>query len=155
MGYLVRTHVYAPAEPDLAGVETRAGDYVEGQLGERMDRTNLVGDIVQQWHKFGQRRKTVCFAVNVAHSIHIRDEFINSGVRAEHIDGGTPKAERDAVLARLASGQTDLVTNCMVLTEGWNMPGCCCILARPTKKMGLYRQWSVACCDRRRQSTTR
>ena len=29
----------------------------------------------------------------------------------------------------------------MVLTEGWDMPAVsCCILARPTKKMGLYRQ---------------
>jgi hypothetical protein len=29
----------------------------------------------------------------------------------------------------------------MVLTEGWDMPDAgCCILARPTKKMGLYRQ---------------
>jgi hypothetical protein len=29
----------------------------------------------------------------------------------------------------------------MVLTEGWDVPPVsCCILARPTKKMGLYRQ---------------
>ena len=29
----------------------------------------------------------------------------------------------------------------MVLTEGWDMPEVgCCVLARPTKKMGLYRQ---------------
>jgi superfamily II DNA or RNA helicase len=139
--YLVKTRVYAPAEPDLSGVQTRVGDYVEAQLAERMDRTNLIGDIVTHWHKHSERRKTVCFAVNVAHSLHIRDEFIKSGVRAEHVDGGIPKPERDAVLARLASGATDVVTNCMVLTEGWDMPEVsCCILARPTRKMGLYRQ---------------
>ena len=74
-------------------------------------------------------------------SVNIRDEFIKSGVRAEHIDGSTPKPERDASLARLASGEIDLVTNCMVLTEGWDMPEVgACILARPTRKMGLYRQ---------------
>jgi DNA repair protein RadD len=139
--YLVRTLVFAPAEPDLKGVETRAGDYVEGQLAERMDRTNLVGDIVSHWHRYGERRKTVCFAVNVQHSLHIRDEAIKSGIRAAHVDGSMPKAERDAVLARLASGDLEFVTNCMVLTEGWDMPEVsCCILARPTKKMGLYRQ---------------
>ena len=85
--------------------------------------------------------QTVCFAVNVQHSIHLRDEFIRAGVRAEHIDGTTPKPERDAALARLKSGEIELVTNCMVLTEGWDMPQVgCCILARPTKKMGLFRQ---------------
>jgi DNA repair protein RadD len=140
-GYLVRTRVYAPIDPDLRGVETRQGDYVESQLAGRMDRVDLVGDIVSHWHRYGERRKTVCFAVNVAHSIHIRNEFIKAGVRAEHIDGSTPKPDRDAALARLASGETELVSNCMVLTEGWDLPAVSCgILARPTKKMGLYRQ---------------
>ena len=140
-GYLVKTRVYAPAIPDLKGVRVQAGDYVESQLAERMDRPKLIGDIVTHWHKYGERRKTVAFAVNVAHSIHLRDEFVKSGVRAEHIDGSTPKPERDATLARLASGEIELVTNCMVLTEGWDMPEVgACILARPTRKMGLYRQ---------------
>ena len=139
--YLVKTRVYAPGDIDLKGVEVRVGDYVEMQLAERMDRADLVGDIVMHWHKYGERRKTVCFAVNVAHSVHIRNEFVKSGVKAEHIDGSTPKPERDAVLARLASGETELVTNCMVLTEGWDLPEvACCILARPTKQVGLYRQ---------------
>jgi len=141
LGYLVKTRVYAPVDPDLRGIRTQAGDYVETQLAERMDRPKLVGDIVTHWHKYGERRKTVCFAVSVNHSIHIRDEFIKSGVRAEHIDGSTPKPERDATLSRLESGEVELVTNCMVLSEGWDMPEVgCCILARPTKKMGLYRQ---------------
>ena len=139
--YLVKTRHYAPADPDLKGVEVRTGDYVEAQLAERMDRSDLVGDIVSHWHRYGERRRTVCFAVNVPHSLHICDEFLKSGVRAAHLDGSTPKAQRDAVLARLAAGELDVVTNCMVLTEGWDMPDVgCCILARPTRKMGLYRQ---------------
>jgi superfamily II DNA or RNA helicase len=139
--FLVPTVVYAPSLPDLKGVKTQAGDYVESQLAERMDLDDLVGDIVTHWHKYGERRKTVCFATGVAHSLHITSEFKNAGVRAEHIDGATPKSERDAILRRLADGETELVSNCMVLTEGWDMPEVsCCILARPTKKMGLYRQ---------------
>jgi superfamily II DNA or RNA helicase len=140
-GYLVASKVYAPTDPDLTGVQTRQGDYVESQLAARMDRATLIGDVVAHWHRYGERRKTVVFAVGVAHSIHLRDEFRRSGVRAEHIDGATPKDERDATLARLACGDIDVVTNCMVLTEGWDMPeAACCILARPTKKMGLFRQ---------------
>ena len=106
-----------------------------------MDRDNLVGDIVTHWHKYGERRKTVAFAIIVQHSIHIRDEFIKSGVKAAHVDGSMPKPERDAMLARLASGELELVSNCMVLTEGWDLPAVsCAILARPARKMGLYRQ---------------
>jgi DNA repair protein RadD len=139
--YLVKSRVYAPVTPNLRGVKVRAGDYVEEQLADRMDDPKLVGDIGTHWHKFGERRRTVAFACNVAHSLHLRDEFVRSGVRAEHLDGDTPKDERDAILARLASGETELVTNCMVLTEGWDLPEVgCAILARPTRKMGLFRQ---------------
>jgi DNA repair protein RadD len=141
LGHLVKSRVYAPSVPDLKGIEVRHGDYVESQLAECMDKQKLIADIVATWHKYGERRKTVCFATGVAHSLHLRNEFVASGVRAEHIDGSTPKDERDATLARLKSGEIELVTNCMVLTEGWDMPEVgCCILARPTRKMGLFRQ---------------
>jgi superfamily II DNA or RNA helicase len=139
--YLVRSRVYAPSAPDLKGVGVRHGDYIESQLAERMDKQKLVADIVSTWHRLGERRKTACFATGVGHSRHLCDEFIASGVRAEHIDGSTPKDERDATLARLAAGEIDVVCNCMVLTEGWDMPEVgCCILARPTRKMGLFQQ---------------
>jgi DNA repair protein RadD len=139
--YLVRSRVYAPVDPDLTGVHTRHGDYVENELAERMDRDKLVGDIVTHWHKFGERRRTVVFACNVAHSLHLRNEFVRSGVRAEHLDGETPKDDRDDMITRLATGETELITNCMVLTEGFDLPDLgCIVLARPTRKMGLYRQ---------------
>lgn len=140
-GYLVGTRVYAPTRPDLAGVRVQAGDWVESQLAERMDRPKLVGDIGTHWHRHAERRRTVVFACGVGHSIHIRDEFRRSGVSCDHIDGATPKDERDEILAKLAAGAIDVVTNCMVLTEGWDMPEVgCVVLARPTRKMGLYRQ---------------
>ena len=81
-GHLVKTRIYAPIDPNLTGVETRKGDYIESQLAERMDRPKLIGDIVSHWHRYGERRKTVAFAVNVRHSIHLRDEFVASGVKA-------------------------------------------------------------------------
>jgi superfamily II DNA or RNA helicase len=140
-GFLVPSVVYAPTTPDLQGVRTQAGDYVESQLAERMDRPELVGDVVTHWHRHGDRRKTVIFATNVAHSLHMRDELVKSGVRAEHLDGSTPTEDRDAILKRLATGDTEVVSNCMVLTEGVDIPEVSClVLARPTKSLGLFRQ---------------
>jgi hypothetical protein len=140
-GHLVPTLTYAPTRPDLTGVRVEHGDYAERQLAERMDKAQLVGDVVEHWHRLANRRRTVVFASGVRHSVHLRDEFRRSGVRAEHIDGSTPSEERDAILAGLARGDVELVCNCMVLTEGWDQPEVqCLILARPTRHMGLYRQ---------------
>jgi DNA repair protein RadD len=139
--HLVSTIYYAPANPDLRSVETRQGDYVVKQLADRMNRDDLVGDIVSNWHKYAHRRRTIVFCVDVAHSVHVKNEFVKSGVKAEHVDGSTPKTERDAILARLESGETEVVCNCMVLTEGFDCPPVgCIVLARPTKQLGLFRQ---------------
>jgi DNA repair protein RadD len=139
--YLIPTIYFAPVDPDLKGVGTSQGDYVLEQLATRVDRPDLVGNIISDWSKHGENRKTIIFAVNVGHSRHIRDEFAKAGIKAEHIDGSTPKPERDAVLERLKSGDTEIVCNCNVLTEGFDAPQVSCIvLARPTKQLGLFRQ---------------
>lgn len=140
-GFLVPSRVFAPSTPDLTGVRTERGDYVESQLAERVNTAQLVGDIGEQWLKRGERRPTVCFATGVKHSAHIRNEMRRLGVMAEHIDGGTPADERDAILRGLASGSVEFVTNCAVLTEGFDCPDIgCLVLARPTKSLGLFRQ---------------
>jgi superfamily II DNA or RNA helicase len=140
-GYLVPTCVYAPTRPDLDGVRVHCGDYIEAELADRMDRPQLVGDVVAHWHRLGDRRRTIVFATSVAHAVHLRDEFGRYGVAAAHVDGTTPTAERDAILAGLASGAIEVVTNCGVLTEGFDLPAIgCIVLARPTKSFGLYRQ---------------
>jgi DNA repair protein RadD len=140
-GFLVKSRVYAPVNPDLKGVRVEKGDYVIEQLAGRMNTGGLVGDIVEHWYRYGENRSTVAFAVDVAHSVAIRNQFLGAGVAAEHLDGETPIPERAAILARLAGGETKVVSNCMVLTEGWDCPPVgCAILARPTKQMGLFRQ---------------
>jgi DNA repair protein RadD len=139
--YLVGTKVFAPTKPDLDDVHVRAGDYVEAELADRVDKPELVGDIVSHWHRLGERRRTVVFASSVGHSVHLRDEFRRSGVVAEHVDGTTPTDERDEILAGLARGAVDVICNFGVLTEGWDSPSVgCIILARPTKHHGLFRQ---------------
>jgi superfamily II DNA or RNA helicase len=140
-GYLVPVRYFAPSAPDLHGVRVRMGDYVEGELEERMDKEPLIGNLVETWGRLADGRKTVVFATGVKHSIHIRDEFLRAGVACAHIDGNTPLDEREDTLYALLRHDLQVVTNCMVLTEGWDCPPVsCCVLARPTKSIGLYLQ---------------
>lgn len=141
LGYLTGTRVYAPGAPDLTGVKITAGDYNEKGLAAVMNQDQLVGDVVLHWQHHAEGRKTLVYAVDVAHSMHIRDEFCHAGISAGHIDGTTPPEERDAILSQLRRGTLDVVSNCQVLTEGFDCPDVgCVVLARPTKSFGLYRQ---------------
>jgi superfamily II DNA or RNA helicase len=138
--HLVGTRVFS-WDVDLKGVRTSKGDYVESELEARMNTDKLVGDIISHHQRLAKGRKTVLFASGVGHSIHLAREFQAAGVRAEHLDGSTPIEERESILRRLSSGDLEVVSNCMVLTEGWDQPDVSClVLARPTKSLGLYLQ---------------
>ncbi|MEK9724345.1 MAG: DEAD/DEAH box helicase [Rhodospirillaceae bacterium] len=144
-GVLVEPVVYVPPpdrRPDLSGVEvSRFGDYNEAQLAAAMNKRELVGDIVAHWQRHAAGRLTVVFAASVEHSLAIRDQFREAGVVCEHIDGTTHELERARILADLRAGRVRVVTNCQVLTEGWDLPDCAvAVLARPTKSRGLYLQ---------------
>jgi len=144
LGFLVEPRVFTvPASdlPQLAGIKLKGGDYDADALSAAVDRIGLVGNIVEHWQKRAENRRTVVFAVDVEHSKHIVDRFREAGVAAEHLDGTMASGERDAILARLESGETRVVSNCAVLCEGWDQPSVkCVVLARPTKSLGLHLQ---------------
>jgi superfamily II DNA or RNA helicase len=124
-GYLVEPRVFTVPEsamPDLDGVRVRGGDYDEKALERAVDRSVLVGNIVEHWLKHAGGIRTVAFAVSVAHSRHIVERFREAGVAAEHLDGATPTTERDAILARLEEGTTTVVSNVGCLCEGYDQP---------------------------------
>lgn len=140
-GFLVPVRYFAPSTPDLSAVKITAGDYNAKQLGHVMDQPILIGDVVANWARIAPDRKTVVFAVNIAHSVHLREQFKAIGVSAEHLDGTMPNDERKAVLSRLRSGETQVITNCQVLTYGWDEPSISCVvLAKPTKSLVMYLQ---------------
>lgn len=126
---------------DLSKVRTLAGDHNTHDLAKIMDRDALIGNIVKEYRRHAEGRTGVVFATDVAHSKHICDRFKQAGIPCEHLDGDTPKEEREEILARLSSGALPVVTNCQILTEGWDCPRVSCvILARPTKSRALWRQ---------------
>lgn len=140
-GFLVDCDIYAPGEPDLTGVKVVNGDYDKQQLGDAVDKTKLVGDIVNHWFKLASGEQTVVFAVNVAHSRHIVAEFVANGVDARHVDGYMTEEERRPIIDGFRKGDFQVLSNCSMLAEGFDVPATsCCVLARPTKSLIRYIQ---------------
>jgi DNA repair protein RadD len=139
-GYLSKFRAFAPASPDLTGVRTMAGDYHEGDLGEAMNKTVLVADVVTTWLERAQDRPTLCFAVDRAHAKNLQQQFLQAEVSAEYIDCYTESAERNAIAKRLHAGEVRVVCNVGCLTTGIDWDVRCIILARPTKSEILYVQ---------------
>ena len=140
-GHLAEPRVFAPADPDVSGVRTVAGDYHQGQLGAVMLRPELVGDIVATWQRRAAGMRTLVFCSGIAHSQAVRDAFLTAGVRAAHVDGSTPPEERADLLAAVAAGRIEVLCNVGIAAEGVDIPALeCVVLARPTQSLTVYLQ---------------
>jgi DNA repair protein RadD len=150
-GHIINPVIYgltrAQSEALVKGVTFSGADYSPRLLDQAMRKQPLMADIVKEWKRLAQGRPTIVYACSVEHSIEIRDRFRAAGVTAEHVDWSTPDAERVAILGyggeggRLASGETRVVCNVGILTEGVDCPPVkCIVLARPTRSLALFRQ---------------
>jgi DNA repair protein RadD len=140
-GYLAPVKYYVPVDIDLVGMRLAGGDYITKDLEGRMINTKLIGDVVQNWLKLAEGKKTIVYAVSVKHSIALRDEFIKYGVKAYHLDAKSPDEERDEVFNKMQSGEIDVICNVALYQEGLDVPNVeVIVMARPTKSLGLWRQ---------------
>ena len=139
-GYLSPFTVFAPSEPDLAGVRTVVGDFHEGQLAEACDTPTLVGDVITTWQARGEDRPTLVYGVNRAHAEHLQQRFQEAGVAAEYLDCFTERPDRERIFDRFRSGETRVICNVATLTVGIDLDVRCIVDARPTKSEMRYVQ---------------
>ena len=137
-GYLIEPEVWVVDTP--SGIKTTAGEYNQASAASVMNTPEKRADIVAEFVKRGGER-ALCFATTIEHSREICQALVDAGIGAEHVDGGTPGDEREAVLNRLRSGETRVVCNCMLFTEGFDLPELdTLIIARPTQSLNLHMQ---------------
>lgn len=126
---------------DLGRVKTSGGDFREGSLGEELERAMAPEVVAKAYVEHAGDRKGLVFAPTVESAYAFAEAFQAEGVKTEVVHGALPRDERRAILLRLRSGVTQVVANCMVLTEGFDEPSVsCAVIARPTKSSGLYQQ---------------
>jgi ATP-dependent helicase IRC3 len=131
--YIVETNT------DISGVKITAGDYQIGALSQAVNNPARNELIVLTYLKHAKDRQTVVFTVDIQHAKDLADEFKRYGVVCEAIWGDDP--DRAMKLKLHKEGKIQVLTNCGVLTEGyddWQIS--CIILGRPTKSQLLYLQ---------------
>ena len=140
-GYLAPSRVFAPDGPDLTGVKTLGGDYANNQLAEAMDKSEITGSAVEHYKRICDGMSAIVFAVNIQHSKNIAAQFNEAGIAAEHLDGKCAKIARENIIERFRCGETLVLSNVNILTEGFDVPGVrAAILLRPTKSLSLFLQ---------------
>lgn len=148
LGMLSGYRAFAPGKLDLSGVRTVGGDYDAHQLSAVVERSVIVGDVIEHYRSKANGLKAVYFAVNVSFSMRLAKAFTAAGIPAVHIDGNTPALERVKAARDLAMGRVKVLTNCAILGEGFDLAAVagmdCNIeavgLVRPTMSLALHLQ---------------
>lgn len=142
-GYLLDVTGQRVVVPDLnlANVKKVAGDFSDESLAAELERTFAVEIVAEKYKEVAPDRKGIAFFPTVATSYHAAEAFNAVGIPSEVVHGGLNKNERRAILKRFHAGQTRVICNCAVLTEGWDEPTAdVCVIARPTRSPGLFVQ---------------
>ncbi|MFO1150955.1 MAG: DEAD/DEAH box helicase family protein [Alsobacter sp.] len=141
MGALVRTKIFAPSAPNLAGVRIVAGDYDRAHLARICSTHENVAAVVAAWQARGEGRPTLAFAVDLAHARTIENAFNAAGIPTVLIEGATAKEERETAIENLRAGRLSIIVSVATLTTGFDLPECSCLLvARPTQSEVLHVQ---------------
>jgi len=137
----VRGKAVRVAGLDLDTVKSRAGDLQDGQLGQALDESNAAAVVADAYAEYAADRPGVVFTPTVDTAKSMTEVLNARGIGAATVWGDMPKDERAATLKAYASGDIQVLSNCMVLTEGFDAPwASCAVIARPTKSAALYVQ---------------
>jgi ATP-dependent helicase IRC3 len=141
-GYLVPVRSYAVAtETNLDEVSSRGGDFVLGQLADAVDTEERNKRVVDAYAQLTPGMKTLVFTASVEHARHVAKLFKDAGVKAAFASGDTPQAEREAIVDGFRGHKVDVLVNCGLYLEGFDVPSIAVIInARPTKSTTLYTQ---------------
>lgn len=137
---------YAPTGFDVSDIHTKKGEYDMAEAEEILLEKGIYGDVIQNYKKLANGAKAVCYCVSISYSKMIAEQFCKDGISAAHIDGKTPKAEREKIIAGFREGSIQILCNVDLISEGFDVPDCgCAILLRPTKSLTLYIQQAMRC----------
>jgi superfamily II DNA or RNA helicase len=145
-GNLAPYKYYAPpVRADLADLKVvKYGDYDQKEVSLRMDKSEIIGDQIDQYMKLAPGGKAVCYCASIAQSQHTAEMFRQVGISALHIDGETHRIAREAATEDFKAGKIRVVCNVDLISEGFDVADMdAVIMARPTQSLTLYIQQSM------------
>ena len=134
-GDLVPMRVFSCTQADMSGAATAGGEWTDRAAEERgMD---IIGDVVTEYIKFGEGRKSSCFGSTIKHCEEIARQFNEAGIPAKVFCSTTTADERKEILDeyRKPDSHWRILVSVEALAKGFDVPDVACILdCRPFRK---------------------
>ena len=131
---------FGKEQADLKQVAIRKGEYVLSDMENAISPlTEAACDEICELGK--DRKHWLLFTPGVKSAKEFAAALVSRGINAESLSGEMGKEERERILADFAAGRIRALTNCDILTEGYDFRGLDLIaILRGTKSPGLFVQ---------------
>lgn len=134
-GVLVPMRVLSCTKVNMKGAATAGGEWTD--LAAQQRGLEIVGDVVQEWIKHAESRKTIVFGSTIAHCESMAHEFNSAGVMATVFTAETTESERKDILAEFSKRDSLLkvLISVEALAKGFDQKDVSCICdVRPLRK---------------------
>lgn len=134
-GVLVPMRVFTCKRADMTGAATAGGEWTDSAAEAR--GMEIIGDVVTEWIKFGQNRKTIVFGATIKHCQELARQFLDAGVMAAVFTSDTTGPERELLLKEYSKRDSALrvLISVEALAKGFDVPDVGCVVdCRPLRK---------------------
>ena len=134
-GVLVPMRVMSCTVANMDGAATAGGEWTDRAAEER--GMEIIGDVVAEWVKHGQNRKTIVFGSTIKHCEELCRQFNEIGVMAAVFTSETTQTERDFLLKEYKKQDSALrvLVSVEALAKGFDVPDVGCVVdCRPLRK---------------------
>lgn len=134
-GVLTPFRVFSCTPTDMKGAATAGGEWTDKAAEER--GLEIVGDVVSEYVKLGEGRKTICFGATIKHCEELCKGFNEAGIMAAVFCATTTVNERQKLLDEYRKPDSVLrvLVSVEALAKGFDVPDVGCVIdCRPLRK---------------------
>lgn len=125
-------------------VKRTRSDFILPSLSSALNTPETNNIITKTYMHMKQKhglKSTLVFGVEKAHVTALNEAFLAKGINSECVTSDFKTVERDRIIQSFKDGETEVLINCGILTEGTDIPNIDCILlCRPTFSRPLFVQ---------------
>jgi len=135
---------------DFTGIKVKHSvsgdmDFDQAELFKRYNEERIYQTLIDKWKEHGDSRQTVIYCTNDKKHVNTTVEwFRNNGITAEGVTSDTSTEEQTRIIKRFAAGETKILVNINILSEGISVDVTGCIVfLRATTSLVFWVQASA------------
>ncbi len=125
----------------LSKAKVSKGDFTDVSIADLLLDNDAQTIVANAYAEHAGARQGIVFAPTVKAAKVFAESFNAKGIKTLAVWGAMPEEDRRLAIKRFMSGDVQVLSNCMIMTEGTDLPMAeVAVIARPTKSSGLYVQ---------------